>query len=105
VTYNAHIVPIIMNYWISFVRDLSPNSHKYQEAPHWEAPHWEAPHWEAPHWEAPHWEAPHWEAPHWEAYTHEKRRMLWQANATAYVLEDQLAGCESWIALTVTLEF
>lgn len=36
-TYNKGIVPILMNYWISFVRDLSPNRHKYAEAPHWES--------------------------------------------------------------------
>lgn len=36
-TYNAGIVPILMNYWISFVRDLSPNRYKYGAAPHWES--------------------------------------------------------------------
>ena len=36
-TYNADIVPVIMNYWISFVRDLSPNRYKYVNAPHWES--------------------------------------------------------------------
>jgi carboxylesterase type B len=36
-TYNADIVSVIMNYWISFVRDLSPNRHKYANAPHWES--------------------------------------------------------------------
>jgi acetylcholinesterase len=26
-----------MNYWISFVRDLSPNRYKYPSEPHWES--------------------------------------------------------------------
>ena len=36
-TYNADIIPVVMNYWISFVRDLSPNRYKYPSAPHWES--------------------------------------------------------------------
>jgi acetylcholinesterase len=36
-TYNADIVPIVINYWISFLRDLSPNRYKYASAPHWES--------------------------------------------------------------------
>ncbi|KUJ16870.1 triacylglycerol lipase-like protein [Mollisia scopiformis] len=36
-TYNADIVPVLMNYWISFARDLSPNRYKFAEAPHWES--------------------------------------------------------------------
>lgn len=66
-----------MNYWISFVRDLSPNRYKYDSAPHW------------------------------EAYTHEQRRILLQTNATAMekVPQDQLARCEFWKDLAVTLEF
>lgn len=34
-TYNAPIVPVIMDYWISFVRDLSPNTYKNAAAPEW----------------------------------------------------------------------
>lgn len=34
-TYNAPLVPIMMNYWISFLRTLSPNSHKDSSAPEW----------------------------------------------------------------------
>lgn len=36
-TYNKDIVPIVMNYWISFVRSLDPNTHKHKEAPTWES--------------------------------------------------------------------
>ncbi|KAJ3498001.1 hypothetical protein NLG97_g1464 [Lecanicillium saksenae] len=34
-TYNAPLVPVIMNYWISFVRTLSPNAHKSSDALEW----------------------------------------------------------------------
>ncbi|CAG9947722.1 unnamed protein product [Clonostachys rosea f. rosea IK726] len=37
-TYNAPLVSIVMNYWISFVLTLSPNTHKDPSAPIWE--HW-----------------------------------------------------------------
>lgn len=36
-TYNAPIIPIVMDYWISFVRELSPNRYKSAAAPHWES--------------------------------------------------------------------
>ncbi|KAK7734020.1 hypothetical protein SLS53_008015 [Cytospora paraplurivora] len=35
-TTNAAIVPVVMSYWISFVRSLSPNTYKYGGAPAWE---------------------------------------------------------------------
>ncbi|KAI8671160.1 Carboxylic ester hydrolase [Fusarium keratoplasticum] len=35
-TYNAPMVPIIMNYWISFVRALDPNKYRYEDTPRWE---------------------------------------------------------------------
>lgn len=35
-TYNAAIVPIVMNYWISFIRSLDPNSFKSSKAPLWQ---------------------------------------------------------------------
>ena len=35
-TYNAGIIPITMNYWISFVRSLDPNKHKLSTAPSWD---------------------------------------------------------------------
>ncbi|KAF4982248.1 hypothetical protein FZEAL_2132 [Fusarium zealandicum] len=35
-TYNAPMVPIVMNYWISFVRALDPNKHRYQDTPSWQ---------------------------------------------------------------------
>ncbi|ESZ91062.1 hypothetical protein SBOR_8556 [Sclerotinia borealis F-4128] len=36
-SYNANIVPVVMKYWISFVKFLSPNQGKDQSAPHWES--------------------------------------------------------------------
>ncbi|KAG9543098.1 carboxylesterase family protein, partial [Aureobasidium melanogenum] len=35
-TYDASIVPIEMNYYISFVRSLNPNTFKVEQAPIWE---------------------------------------------------------------------
>ncbi|KIN06752.1 hypothetical protein OIDMADRAFT_109087 [Oidiodendron maius Zn] len=35
-TYNANIVPVVMNYWISFIRSLNPNTYKYASAPQWD---------------------------------------------------------------------
>lgn len=35
-TYNAPLVPIIMDYWISFVRSLSPNTYRDSSAPEWQ---------------------------------------------------------------------
>ncbi|KAM5351720.1 hypothetical protein ACJ41O_004443 [Fusarium nematophilum] len=35
-TYNAPMVPIVMNYWISFVRALDPNEYRYKDTPRWE---------------------------------------------------------------------
>ncbi|KFY15435.1 hypothetical protein V491_05684 [Pseudogymnoascus sp. VKM F-3775] len=35
-TYNSAIVPIVMNYWISFIRSLNPNTHKDSTAPEWQ---------------------------------------------------------------------
>ncbi|KAH6873900.1 Alpha/Beta hydrolase protein [Thelonectria olida] len=34
-TYNAPIVPIMQNYWISFIRSLNPNTYRYKSAPEW----------------------------------------------------------------------
>lgn len=34
-TYNAPLVPMMMDYWISFVRTLSPNAYKNSSAPEW----------------------------------------------------------------------
>ncbi|EXM36263.1 hypothetical protein V3481_005217 [Fusarium oxysporum f. sp. vasinfectum] len=35
-TYNAPMVPIVQNYWISFVRSFDPNTHRDEDAPRWE---------------------------------------------------------------------
>jgi acetylcholinesterase len=36
-TTNAAIIPVVMNYYISFIRDLDPNVHRYPGTPVWEA--------------------------------------------------------------------
>lgn len=75
-TDNKAILPIVQDYFISFVRNLSPNRYKNEAAPHW------------------------------EAYTHKQKRLLLQTNATAMevVLTEQLARCEFWKGLGVTME-
>ena len=35
-SYNAPIVPLVMDYWISFVKSLDPNPHRNAAAPRWE---------------------------------------------------------------------
>jgi carboxylesterase type B len=76
---NAEIIPVMMSYWISFVRDLSPNRYKYGPAPHW------------------------------ESFGDGKdggRRLKLQTNATAMELipQDQVKRCEFWKELAVTME-
>lgn len=34
---NAPMVPIVMNYWISFIRTLNPNTFKHPSAPQWKS--------------------------------------------------------------------
>ena len=36
-SYNAVMIPIVMNYWLSFVRALDPNVYKDANAPRWES--------------------------------------------------------------------
>lgn len=36
-TYNSNIIPVMMAYYLSFVRDLNPNTFKYPAAPDWES--------------------------------------------------------------------
>jgi acetylcholinesterase len=71
-TYNAPIVPIVMNYWISFVRTLNPNIHKDPSAPVWQS---------------------------WG--THGGQRLKIQLDATVMepVPEAQLQRCELWKSL------
>lgn len=35
-TTNAAIIPVIMNYYVSFIRALNPNTYKYSTAPAWD---------------------------------------------------------------------
>jgi carboxylesterase type B len=78
-TYNADIIPIVMSYWISFVRELTPNRYKYGSAPHW------------------------------ESFGDGKdggRRILLQTNGTVMekIPADQGGRCEFWKGLSVTME-
>jgi len=75
-TYNAAIVPVVMNYFISFVRDLDPNTYRYQDAPIW--------------------------AP----YGTQQARIVLQTNATAMetVPQDQQNRCGFWKGLAEAME-
>jgi acetylcholinesterase len=78
-TYNADIIPVVMAYWISFVRELTPNRYKYGNAPHW------------------------------ESFGDGKdggRRILLQTNGTVMekVPADQVERCEFWRGLSITME-
>lgn len=80
-TYNADIVPVVMNYWISFVRALSPNRYKYSSAPHWES---------------------------FGDGKNGGRRLVLQSNGTESVMEvvpaDQVQRCAFWKGLAVNME-
>ncbi|RDW92011.1 hypothetical protein BP5796_01405 [Coleophoma crateriformis] len=75
-TYNAPVVPVVMHYFISFIRSLTPNTFRSSDAPFW------------------------------EPYTTAQRRMKLQTNATAMeaVPADQLGRCAFWKGLAVTTE-
>ena len=74
---NAAIVPITMGYWVSFVRDLNPNTYKAADAPTWE--------------------------PWGNGFG---RQIRLQTNATAMVgIEDsQTQNCMLWKSLAPTME-
>lgn len=78
-TTNAGIIPVVMNYFISFVRDLSPNRYKFATAPHWES---------------------------FGDGNDGGRRLKLQTNATAMenVPQDQVKRCEFWTGLAVTMD-
>ena len=78
-TYNANIIPVVMNYWISFVRDLTPNRYKYVSAPHWES---------------------------YGDRQSARSRLVFQTNDTVMetVPQDQLSRCAFWKGLAVTME-
>ncbi|KAG4433022.1 hypothetical protein IFR05_011505 [Cadophora sp. M221] len=76
-SYNKNIVPILMHYWISFVRDLDPNSHRHESAPEWEI-----------------------------FGKGRGKRILLETNTTRMenILEGQVKKCEFWEGLASTLE-
>ncbi|TVY83864.1 Lipase [Lachnellula suecica] len=78
-TLNAEIIPVLMNYFISFIRDLSPNRYKYTDAPHWE---------------------------NFGDGKDGGRRLKLQTNATAMenIPQDQVQRCEFWRGLAITME-
>ncbi|KAK8125311.1 triacylglycerol lipase-like protein [Apiospora kogelbergensis] len=67
-TYNAPMVPLVMDYWISFVRALDPNPFRSPDAPSWEQ---------------------------WGAG---KRRLLLETGKTAMesTPQEQRARCDAW---------
>jgi acetylcholinesterase len=83
-TYNAPIVPVVMDYWISFVRSLDPNAHRDGQAPVWEP---------------------------WSSGgaggggTGGQRLLMRTGNLTMETIPaDQMARCQFWLGLAQTLE-
>jgi acetylcholinesterase len=74
---NAPIVPIMMNYWISFIRTLNPNTFKAPSALEWEP---------------------------WGTGTGQRLRIQLAAMGMEPVPNDQLARCEMWKNLATTTE-
>ncbi|KAG4025610.1 hypothetical protein MFRU_054g00390 [Monilinia fructicola] len=81
-TYNKNIVPVVMKYWISFVRSLSPNPGKDASAPHWPTMGTSS------------------------AAGGTLRRLVLQTNASVMenIPDDQLARCIFWKGLAVKME-
>ena len=79
-TYNAAIVPVVMDYWISFILSLDPNTYKNEAAPTWEP-----------------WQAENSQYGGDSAY----QRLKIQTNATAMegVPNAQLSRCDIWKSL------
>lgn len=79
-TYNAEMIPVVMQYWISFVKELSPNPCKDPSAPRWESMG--------------------------EGGGSSLRRLVLQTNATAMetIPNDQLERCLFWKSLAVKME-
>ncbi|KFX85802.1 hypothetical protein V490_09398 [Pseudogymnoascus sp. VKM F-3557] len=78
-TYNNNIVPVVMNYWISFVRALDPNTYKFATAPNWSS---------------------------FGTGQDGGARLRFETNATEMELipQDQVARCEFWKGLAETME-
>lgn len=78
-TYNAPIVPIVMKYWISFVKHLTPNEEKDASAPDWES---------------------------WGSQKGRRLQFI-LSGATTHnenVPQDLLARCDLWRSLAATIE-
>lgn len=78
-TYNAEIIPVVMNYYISFVRTLDPNTYKYSDAPYWE---------------------------NFGCWSEEGSRLKFETRATAMELipQDQAERCEFWRGLAGVMQ-
>lgn len=78
-TYNAEIIPVVMNYYISFIRHLDPNKYKYMDAPRWE---------------------------NFGRGKNGGNRIMLQTNVTAMevIPQDQAARCEFWRELAMIME-
>ena len=78
-TYNSEIIPVVMSYWISFVRDLTPNQYKYGSAPYWDS---------------------------FGDGEDGGKTILLQTNGTVMdtIPEDQVERCEFWRGLAIIME-
>ncbi|KAK4555725.1 hypothetical protein LTR86_006945 [Recurvomyces mirabilis] len=75
-TYNAPVIPVVMDYWISFILSLNPNTYKAPNAPVWEP---------------------------WTGNGGQKQRLVFETGDVGTGMEvvpaDQLARCEFWKGL------
>lgn len=76
-TYNAPVVPVVMSYWISFIKSLDPNPYRVDGAPVWQP---------------------------WGQES--GQRLMFQINETRMepVNEDQLRKCDMWRSFATTME-
>ena len=76
-SYNRPIVPIVMNYWLSFIQTLNPNTLRDPSAPYWQP---------------------------WGDQGNRRLRIQLQAMEMEPILGDQLGRCDLWRRLATTLE-
>lgn len=76
-TSNTAVVPVIMNYWLSFVKSLDPNPNRYIQAPQWHS---------------------------WGSKTGKRMRLQTNNTAMEHVPRDYSGKCRLWHDLAPVME-
>ncbi|KAJ5633429.1 hypothetical protein N7490_009768 [Penicillium lividum] len=76
-TTNADMVPIIMDYYLSFIKALDPNTYRNENAPFWKT---------------------------WGSGTGERLRLQTNSTAMEFVPQDQVERCAMWQKFAMTME-